>query len=126
MNQEVKTISRRDFLKSFPRKLMKNIQSLAGSHLLDFSSNQNSDKNQEKAFVESKKAMIDIERCLAWGGLSCQLCYLACPLRDQAMEMVDQKPVVVASFCNGCRECLTACQTVNDTPAIKMGEFSFI
>ena len=126
MNKEAKTISRRDFLKDFPQKLMKNIQFIANNHLSDFSLKKDSDENKEKAFIESKKALIDIERCLAWSGASCQFCYLACPLRDKAIEMIDQKPIVVASFCNGCGQCVTACRTVNDLPAIKIGRLSFV
>ena len=65
-------------------------------------------------------ARLDIARCLAWGAMSCQLCYLACPARDQAIEMRDQKPVIISSFCDGCSMCVSACETVNDLPAIKM------
>ena len=120
MNKEAKTISRRDFLKGFPRQLMKSMQFIAGRHLSDFSLEQNSSQDKEKVSIESKRALLYIERCLAWSGASCQLCYLACPLRDKAIEMIDQKPVVIVSFCNGCGVCVTACQTVNDMPAIKI------
>lgn len=74
--------------------------------------------------VEAKRrtAAIDVSRCLAWGGAGCQLCYLACHLRDKAIEMRDQKPVVAALFCDGCGMCVTACGTVNDLPAIRLEE----
>src|SRR3989338_1504094 len=65
-------------------------------------------------------ARLDISRCLAWGGANCQLCYLACPLRDRAIEMCDQKPVVHSFACDGCAMCEAACRTVNNFPAIDM------
>ena len=115
MNKEVKTISRREFLKGFPQQLMKSIPSIT-CHLL----NKDSLMDDTRTSSESKKALLDIKRCLAWSGASCQLCYVACPLRDQAIAMHDLKPVITSSFCNGCAMCVVACQTVNDLSAIKI------
>lgn len=67
-----------------------------------------------------KIARVDVGRCLAWSGMSCQLCYLACPLREGALYMQDLKPVVNASLCDGCGQCATACVTVNDVGAMVM------
>src|SRR3990167_2005965 len=47
-------------------------------------------------------AAISVTRCLAWGNSLCQACYLACPLRDRAIEIVDQKPIINREICNGC------------------------
>lgn len=65
-------------------------------------------------------ARVEVLHCQAWSGLLCQQCYLACPKRDQAIEMRDQKPQIVVSVCDGCAMCLEACRTVNDLPAIRM------
>lgn len=62
---------------------------------------------------------LDITRCLAWTGLLCQLCYVACPLRDRVLEMIDGKPLIHESKCDGCGQCLEACLTVNHTPALQ-------
>ena len=48
----------------------------------------------------AKVAWLDEERCLAWEGGSCQFCYLACPLRDKAINLDDQKPFVNILFCD--------------------------
>ncbi len=95
--------TRREFLKFLPLQFMKGFESLAPT------------KPQAP-----KVARLDVSRCLAWGGASCQLCYLACPHRDKALRIDDQKPVFDSAFCNGCAMCDLACQTINDTPAIKM------
>lgn len=89
-------MNRRDFLKNLPRQLVKGL------------------------LAEKQVARVDITRCLAWSGANCQLCYLSCPLREQAIQIHDQKPVIIASSCNGCALCQQACQTVNDLIAIEM------
>ena len=99
-------ISRRDFLKTFPKRLLRGLREIRASQSL------------EKQAPERGKARLDVTRCLAWGGLSCQHCYLGCPLRDQALMMVDAKPVLRAESCNGCGVCVDACRTVNDPPAL--------
>lgn len=63
---------------------------------------------------------VDINRCLAWGQMECQLCYLACPHRDRAIEMREHKPVIIAAGCDGCTMCVEACKTINNTPALEM------
>ena len=68
----------------------------------------------------AKIAEIDTDCCMAWDGGSCQFCYLACPLRDRAITIEDQKPIINSSICDGCAKCLTACKTVNTNLAIKM------
>jgi MinD superfamily P-loop ATPase len=94
-------ISRRDFFKSFPREVLKGFKSIQR--------------------VE-RKPHLDVSRCLAWGGMSCQSCYLACHLRDQAIVMIDTKPVIYQNACDGCGACLEACRIVNDPPSIAMVE----
>lgn len=91
-------MNRRDFLKNLPRQLVEGL----------------------RVVTEKKVARVDITRCLAWSGANCQLCYLACPIREQAIQIHDQKPVIIASSCDGCALCQQACQMVNDLIAIEM------
>lgn len=95
---------RRAFLKSFPRYFARRAL------------------EAWKGFqgTAARVAQVDVTTCVAWTGLSCQLCYLACPRRGRAIFMEDQKPVVVAQECDGCALCEAACKTVNLPPAIRM------
>lgn len=97
-------MDRRTFLKSAPLNLAKGIKALlaleAGPH--------------------RRLAVIDISKCLAWGSGSCRICYLRCPLRDQAIVLEGDKPAVVASACDGCGVCTEVCRAVNDLGAIQI------
>ena len=119
MNKEAKALSRREFLKSFPQQLFKGMRSITRS-CLPIAILEEAGLSKEKTSLGPKKALLDITQCLAWEGLSCQLCYLACPLRDKAISIEDLKPIIHASFCDGCTLCLAACRTVNDMVAIRM------
>jgi MinD superfamily P-loop ATPase len=112
-------VSRRDFLRIIPRYLTKSVCIF----IEQFS--KSADVNTQTIEVEAidhctKIARIDSNRCLAWNGGSCQFCYLACPLRDKAIRIEDQQPIINPAICDGCAKCVTACQTVNSTSAIKM------
>ncbi|MEP9412373.1 MAG: 4Fe-4S dicluster domain-containing protein [Candidatus Brocadia sp.] len=65
-------------------------------------------------------ARINKSRCLAWGGQDCQLCYIKCPLRDDAICWEDGKPIIHEEKCVGCGVCEYACYTINNTCAIKV------
>ncbi len=65
-------------------------------------------------------ARINQSRCLAWGGQDCQLCYIKCPLRGDAIYQEDGKPVINEEKCVGCGVCEYACHTINNTCAIKI------
>lgn len=65
-------------------------------------------------------ARINESRCLAWGGQDCQLCYIKCPLRGDALIQEDGKPVINEEKCVGCGICEYACHTINNTCAIKV------
>ncbi len=65
-------------------------------------------------------ARINHRDCLAWGGGDCTLCYVKCPLPDEAMVLEDLKPVVRAERCTGCGICEQACAIVNDRVAIRV------
>jgi len=125
-------MDRRTFLTSAPRHLLEGLRALmadlrglsptacavpgdstigaAGRSVLD----------GQARTLPRRVAILDVARCLAWGGGSCQVCYLRCPLRDHAMVLEDGKPTVVASVCDGCSVCVEVCHTVNDLEAIEI------
>ena len=97
-------MDRRAFLKSVPLNFMRGVKTLLAY----------------KSEPSRRLAVLDIARCLAWGEGSCQLCYIRCPLRDEAMLLEGSKPMVVASACDGCGVCAEVCRTVNDMGAIQL------
>lgn len=107
MNHET-YISRADFLKKFPVIFLRKLN--------PFWEGQTASTPSPGASI----AQVDISRCLAWGHMECQLCYLACPHRDRAIEMREHKPVIIAAGCDGCAMCVDACKTINNTPALEM------
>jgi Pyruvate/2-oxoacid:ferredoxin oxidoreductase delta subunit len=107
MNHDA-NISRADFLRKFPVIFFEKLKPF-----------------WEEEIVSAPPAgasipRVDISRCLAWGQMECQFCYLACPHRDKAIEMREHKPVIIAAGCDGCAMCVDACKTVNNTPALEM------
>jgi ferredoxin-type protein NapG len=66
-------------------------------------------------------AAIDIENCLSWQGLRCEICYRECPLLDQAITIEHQQrrmskhamlvPLVHSDACTGCGICEKVCPT---------------
>lgn len=66
-------------------------------------------------------AVIDVENCLSWQGLRCEICHRECPLTNQAItvEYHPRKiskhamfvPLVHSSHCTGCGICEKACPT---------------
>ncbi|OGX31051.1 MAG: hypothetical protein A2787_01255 [Omnitrophica WOR_2 bacterium RIFCSPHIGHO2_01_FULL_48_9] len=118
---DAKKISRQEFLKFIPKYLTQDVGSLISGHF-NFSAAVTAETLEDRSANDktAKVVHLDEERCLAWGGGSCQFCYLACPLRDKAIALDDQKPIINILFCDGCAKCVTACQTVNDRPALKM------
>lgn len=119
--ESTREVTRKEFLKCIPQYVMQNVRSLLEGRL-DFLEEGKAGTLEENPADSkaAKVAQLDEERCLAWEGGSCQFCYLACPLRDQAIILDDQKPAVNVLFCDGCARCVTACQTVSDRPALKM------
>lgn len=108
MNHDA-NISRADFLRKFPVIFLKKF-------------NPFWEEGTVSAPLEGDASIpqVNISRCLAWGQMECQLCYLACPHRDKAIEMREHKPVIIAAGCDGCAMCVEACKTVNNTPALEM------
>jgi ferredoxin-type protein NapG len=61
-------------------------------------------------------AVLDESTCWAYNDQSCQTCWQACPLRDEAIHMVRgdgrrRRPVVDEDACVGCGLCVNACPT---------------
>lgn len=109
-------IGRRAFLKRIPRQVFAGVRNLmrdgAPGGIAGFS--------RVASTSRRALALMDIPRCLAWGGSPCQTCYLRCPLRDEAMVLDDGRPLIMASACDGCGVCIEACRTVNDAGAIRL------
>ena len=66
-------------------------------------------------------AVIDIENCLSWIGLRCEICYRECPLKGKAITLETFPrpiskhamfyPIVHSDACTGCGICEKACPT---------------
>jgi ferredoxin-type protein NapG len=66
-------------------------------------------------------ASIDVEHCLSWQGLRCEICYRVCPLREKAISVEARRrglskhamllPFVHSDACTGCGICENACPT---------------
>jgi ferredoxin-type protein NapG len=73
-------------------------------------------------------AVIDIENCLSWQGLRCEICHRDCPLQDTAISVEHHPrklskhamfvPLVHSAACTGCGICEKACPT--DKAAIRI------
>ena len=107
-------IDRRAFLTSAPRQLFSGVKTLM-HEVAAFA--RPASGGQERA-VRRQVALLDVSRCLAWSGTDCQVCYLKCPKRDEAMMLEGARPIIVTSVCDGCGICVEVCRMVNDPGAI--------
>lgn len=67
-------------------------------------------------------AVIDIENCLSWNGMRCEICYLTCPVRGKAITVERRPgpegtharlvPIVHSDHCTGCGVCEKKCPTL--------------
>lgn len=63
-----------------------------------------------KKQVRMGQAEIDRDRCLAWQGDECKICYTSCPLYNQAITLENhQRPIVNPDICTGCGICEYVC-----------------
>lgn len=66
-------------------------------------------------------AVIDLENCLSWRGLRCEICHRECPLKGKAITLETHPrpiskhamfyPIVHSDACTGCGICEKACPT---------------
>jgi ferredoxin-type protein NapG len=66
-------------------------------------------------------AVIDLENCLSWKGLRCEICHRECPLKGRAIVLEAHPrgiskhamffPIVHSDACTGCGICEKACPT---------------
>jgi len=66
-------------------------------------------------------AVIDIENCLSWQGLRCEICFRECPVQNKAITIDHHPrrvskhamfvPLVHSDACTGCGICEKACPT---------------
>lgn len=118
--EHTREVSRKEFLELVPKLVVQNVRALFQERLNCSDDSETETLEEDSADIKAKVVRLDEECCLAWGGMNCQSCYLACPLRDKAIALDDQRPIVNMSFCDGCGQCVTACRTVNDWPALKI------
>ena len=62
--------------------------------------------------VRLAEAVIDAERCIAWGGVECGVCARACPVGEGAIRLDARGRPVIGAGCTGCGICVAACVTV--------------
>lgn len=113
-------IDRRTFLRGLPGYVigeLKRVWSGDGASGQEFGPEAG---DHRRSGADRRVAVLDGSRCLAWAETDCQLCYLQCPLRGEAIVLDGGKPVMVVSRCDGCGVCAEACRTVNDLGAISM------
>lgn len=66
----------------------------------------------EAASVVIGEAVVDTEQCLAYRLAGCRFCYDACPF--EAIEMRQNRPVVVPERCTGCGACESVCVSLKE------------
>ncbi len=54
-------------------------------------------------------AVIDLNRCIAWNGGFCLVCYEVCPVRGAISLIDDSRPSFNEETCVGCGRCAYAC-----------------
>jgi len=54
-------------------------------------------------------AVMQEDVCLAYTGSQCMICFDACPLKRQAIQLRHGKPVIIDEQCTGCGICEQVC-----------------
>ena len=63
--------------------------------------------------LQHQVAVIEVTECTAFKGSGCKTCYEVCPLPDEAIQIIENLPHIIASGCTGCSICVHACPTQN-------------
>ncbi len=74
----------------------------------------------EPADVKMGYAILDKEKCMAYGDTYCQQCVIDCPIPGAIVQDQEQRPSIIRSACTGCSVCVRSCSTVNIPVAIKV------
>ena len=120
-------VDRRTFLRQMPREVKQLLTAISSARSTSLELKSAAESRDSAGVTVARDggpeshrgvATIDMARCLAWEAGECQLCYLRCPLRDEAIVLDGGKPRIVASACDGCGVCVEACRAVNDLGAI--------
>ncbi len=69
--------------------------------------------------VKMGYAILDKNKCQAYGITFCQQCVIDCPIPG-AISQKDEKPIFHKDICTGCGVCMLSCSTVNIPVAIKI------
>jgi ferredoxin len=69
--------------------------------------------------VKMGYAILDKNKCQAYGITFCQQCVIDCPVPG-AISQKDEKPIFHKDICTGCGVCMLSCSTVNIPVAIKI------
>lgn len=75
--------------------------------------------NNDKFEVKMGYAILDKNKCQAYGDTFCQQCVIDCPIPG-AITQVDERPIFHKNTCTGCGVCVLSCSTVNIPLAIKI------
>ena len=65
-------------------------------------------------------AILDKNKCQAYGDTFCQQCIIDCPIPGAITQNKDQQPEFHKKICTGCGVCARSCSTVNIPVAIKV------
>jgi len=75
--------------------------------------------NNDRLEVKMGYAILDKNKCQAYGDTFCQQCVIDCPIPGAIIQK-DDRPVIDKKTCTGCGVCVLSCSTVNIPVAIKI------
>lgn len=59
--------------------------------------------------LKTGSAAINADRCIAWQGGSCLVCFEVCPVQGVISVVDEARPIFNADICVGCGRCVFAC-----------------
>lgn len=63
----------------------------------------------DKINLKLGSTIINMDRCLAWRGRTCLVCYEVCPVQGAISINGEIKPIFNENVCIGCGRCVNAC-----------------